>query len=324
MNTKTLSQILKGVTLSLGIAVVAMYLSAWLGFNAILLALLIGIALGNAVSLPKSFNPGIKTASGLFLEFAIILMAFSIDYASFLNLGIQTILIVVVTIVVILWMTIWLTNRSASTDTTGLLVGFGTAICGSSAIAALAPSLGQNKSEMGVAMAVVNLYGLIGMIFIPLITTEWLTDVQNSVLLGASLHSVGNVAGAGFAMSEAIGEMAVTVKLGRVALLTPALLVFTYFTSKSDQNATKSKFKLPYYLVAFIIISMVVSVLPLPADLLAYSKKGSNFLLATAMAAIGLKVSFKTLLTSGKKGLVFGAILFAVQLAVIGGMMILL
>ena len=125
---------------------------------------------------------------------------------------------------------------------------------------------------MGIAMAVVNLYGLIGMIALPMITSEWLTDIQNGILLGASLHSVGNVAGAGFAMSDAIGELAVTVKLGRVALLTPALLIFGYFIGSSSNSQTTKKLTLPWYLVTFIVISILVSILAIPQEILAYSK----------------------------------------------------
>ena len=321
MNITSLLGIARGVSLSLAIAVSAILLSNVLGFNAILLALVIGIVLGNAIKLPEYFDSGIKTASGKFLEIAIILMAFSIDYGSFLKLGWETILIVVVTMAAVLLMTIWLGKKMNCPSSAGLLVGFGTAICGSSAIAALAPGVTEDKSDIGISMAVVNLYGLIGMLLIPLITQDWLSDIENSILLGASLHSVGNVAGAGFAMSESVGEMAVTVKLGRVALLTPALLIFGYFTSKKSSSQTKKKLNLPWYLVTFILISILVSIFPLPEEILTFSKKGSNFLLATAMAAIGLNVSFKTLLSSGKKGLVFGAILFAAQLAVIAGLM---
>jgi uncharacterized integral membrane protein (TIGR00698 family) len=324
MNTSSLSSTLKGVLLSLTIAVSAFVFSNIIGFNAILLALVIGIVLGNAIKLPENLDNSIKTVSGRFLEFAILLMAFSIDYGSFLKLGWETILIVVVTISAVLLLTVWLSKKMNCPSTAGLLVGFGTAICGSSAIAALAPSVSEDKSDIGISMAVVNLYGLIGMLLIPLITQDWLTDVQNSILLGSSLHSVGNVAGAGFAMSENIGEMAITVKLGRVALLTPALLIFAHFTAKKSESQTKRKLNLPWYLVAFILISVLVSFFPLPADILNYSKIGSNFLLATAMAAIGMKVSFKTLLSSGKKGLVFGAILFAAQLLVIAGLMAML
>ncbi|MGY8847771.1 MAG: putative sulfate exporter family transporter, partial [Bacteroidia bacterium] len=140
MNITSLLGIARGVSLSLAIAVSAILLSNVLGFNAILLALVIGIVLGNAIKLPEYFDSGIKTASGKFLEIAIILMAFSIDYGSFLKLGWETILIVVVTMAAVLLMTIWLGKKMNCPSSAGLLVGFGTAICGSSAIAALAPS----------------------------------------------------------------------------------------------------------------------------------------------------------------------------------------
>lgn len=317
-------KLIRGILLTLILVVGALFIKGWLGFNAILISLVLGIIVGNIITLPDSFNPGIKFSSGRFLEVAIMLMAFSIDYGSFLRLGWETILIVVVTMAAVLIMTVWLGKKMDCPSSAGLLVGFGTAICGSTAIAALAPSVSEDKSDMGIAMAVVNLYGLIGMLFLPVLTSEWLSDLQNSVLLGASLHSVGNVAGAGFAMSDAVGEMAVTVKLGRVALLTPALLILTQFTDKNKKTSTKEKFKLPYYLVVFIFISVVVSIFPLPNSVLTMSKQGSSFLLAMAMAAIGLKVSFKTLVGSGKKGLVFGAILFAFQLIVIGLLMLVL
>ncbi|MDB9882311.1 putative sulfate exporter family transporter [Bacteroidia bacterium] len=307
-----------GVAVSIVIALLAIYLNALTGFNTILIALLLGIILGNVIRIPESFNIGIKISSSLFLELAIVLMALSIDYGRFLALGWETILIVTLTIIVILWATIQLGKKMNCPSSAGLLVGFGTAICGSSAIAALAPSVSKDKSDIGIAMAVVNLYGLTGMLVLPLLTQEYFSEIQNGVLLGTSLHSVGNVAGAGFGMSEAIGELAVTVKLGRVALLTPALLVFGHFTSLAKDKTTSQNLALPWYLIAFIVISIVVSLISVPSEILTYSKQGSNFLLAIAMAAIGIKVSFKTLLSSGKKGLIFGGILFIIQLAVIG------
>ena len=317
MKFSALTPSLKGIFLAISIALAAILIANWSGVNSILISLIIGVIVGNTLSLSDTFDPGIKVVSGLFLEIAIVLMAFGIDYGSFLKLGWQTILIIIITIVIVLWATLFLSKKMSCPSSAGLLVGFGTAICGSAAIAALAPSVSRDKSDMGIAMAVVNLYGLLGMIIIPFLTTDWLTDAQNSLLLGASLHSVGNVAGAGFAMSESIGEMAVTIKLGRVAMLTPALLIFGYFTSTTNDSGIKTKLRLPWYLVTFIAVSMLGSFINFSPDVLSYTKHGSNILLAIAMAGIGLKVSFKTLLSSGKKGLVFGAILFGAQLLVI-------
>lgn len=315
---------LRGFSLSVLIAVVAILVENHLGFNAILVALVVGMLLGNLVPLAQSYDAGIQLSSGRILEFAIVLMAFSIDYAGLLLLGWQTILIIVATVAFILWATLWLAKKYNYHNGVALLVGFGTAICGSTAIAALAPSINSNKNDTGIAMAVVNLYGLIGMVILPLVTAAWLSDVQNSVLLGVSLHGIGNVAGAGFSVSDSIGEMAVTVKLGRVALLTPALLLFGYFTKGGKETNTIRKMSLPWYLVAFVAISIIPSLVELPDNLLHYTKKGSDFLLATALAAIGLKVSFSTLITSGKKGLIFGGVLFALQLAAIAALLIVL
>ncbi len=309
-----------GLYLSAGIAGLSIVLSKLIGFNDVLLALLLGIVVGNLVKLPESFNSGIKTSSGRVLELAIVLMAFSINYKSFIALGWETILIIIVTMAVVLIATAQLAKVLKCPGSTGWLVGFGTAICGSSAIAALAPSVTKDKSDMGIALAVVNLFGLIGMVAIPFITAEWLTDIQNGILIGASLHSMGNVAGAGFGMSSSIGELAVTVKLGRIAMLTPALLIFRSFL-KNKRSEVDVPTKLPWYLIAFIIISIFASFVPLQSDLKEIIKWISNFFLATAMAAIGLKMSFKTLLSSGKKGLIFGGVLFAIQLATIAGLM---
>ncbi len=317
MKFSALTPSLKGIFLAISIALAAILIANWSGVNSILISLIIGVIVGNTLSLSDTFDPGIKVVSGLFLEIAIVLMAFGIDYGSFLKLGWQTILIIIITIVIVLWATLFLSKKMSCPSSAGLLVGFGTAICGSAAIAALAPSVSRDKSDMGIAMAVVNLYGLLGMIIIPFLTTDWLTDTQNSLLLGASLHSVGNVAGAGFAISESIGEMAVTIKLGRVTMLTPALLIFGYFTSTTNGAGIKTKLRLPWYLVTFIAVSMLGSFIHFSPDVLSYTKHGSNILLAIAMAGIGLKVSFKTLFSSGKKGLVFGAILFGAQLLVI-------
>lgn len=314
---------LLGAGIAVLITLLAYYLSDLIGFNSVLMALVLGVVIGNVVKLPESSTLGIKFSSGRILEISIALMAFGINYGNLVKLGWQAVVLVAVTMTVVLITTKALAKKMNCPGSTGWLIGFGTAICGSAAIAALAPKIVKDKSDIGISLAVVNLYGLLGMIFIPLITVELLSDVQNSILIGASLHAVGNVAGAGFALSDSIGEMAVTIKLGRVALLTPALLLFgASFNQK--ENGVKKRAKLPWYLVAFILISIVFSFVPLPETLLTFIKKSSNFLLAVAMAAIGLKVGLKSLLSSGKKGLAFGGILFIIELAVIIALMFVL
>ncbi|MFT5724118.1 MAG: putative integral membrane protein (TIGR00698 family) [Bacteroidia bacterium] len=308
---------LLGIAISIAITVLAYFIADLVGFNAVLMALIVGIVIGNIIKLPNASAPGIKFSSGFILELAIALMAFGINYGSLVHLGWQSALLVGLTMTIVLIFTKILAKKLHCPGTTGWLIGFGTAICGSAAIAALAPKVVKDKTDIGIALAVVNLYGLIGMIAIPLITVGILSDLENGILIGASLHAVGNVAGAGFAMSDSIGEMAVAIKLGRVALLTPALLLFGASIKKSNTDGQKKSAKLPWYLIAFLVISITFSIVALPKQFLSSVKTSSNFLLAVAMAAIGLKVGLRSLLTAGKKAFLFGGIVFAIELVVI-------
>lgn len=307
-------KVYKGLFLALLLTAMAYGVSHFTGLNAIILALVLGIIAGNLFSLKDDFAGGIQLSSGRVLEIAIVLMAFGVNYTQFLNLGWQTIVVILVSIVVTLWSTLFLAKKLNCPGTTGWLVGFGTAICGSAAIAALSPNISKDKTDMGMAMAIVNLFGLLGMIVLPYFAQQFFGEVKSSVLIGASLHAVGNVAGAGFAVNNAVGEMAVTVKLGRIAMLTPALLVFLMFIGKNKVDESTSRQSLPWYLYLFIIITIMVSFFAIPKNYLDLIKNASSFLLALAMVGIGLKVDIKTLLKSGKKGLAFGAIIFAIQL----------
>jgi uncharacterized integral membrane protein (TIGR00698 family) len=172
-------------------------------------------------------------------------------------------------------------------------------------------------------MAVVNLMGSMGMLALPaILPVLGLTDAQIGLMIGATLHSVGNVAGAGFAMGDAIGNTAITVKLARVALLSPALIVFNYIINSHRSLNWKDHMRLPWYLWGFIGITVVSSLVHWPEWLTGTMETGGKLILTIAMAAIGLKVSFSVLLYSGRKGLLFGLVLFLLQLAVVGGLIL--
>jgi uncharacterized membrane protein YadS len=126
---------------------------------------------------------------------------------------------------------------------------------------------------------------------------------------------VGNVAGAAFAVSDAVGEQAITIKLARVAMLSPGLIFFNFLTRDANSSKNwKSYFQLPWYLWGFIIITILVSIIQVPDVFLKFSSEAGKVLLTIAMTAIGLKVSFSSLIQSGKKGLFYGLIIFMVQI----------
>jgi len=323
----------KGVLFSVFVGLLAVVLEKFTSpaFNGILIALLLGILLGNTLKLPENLASGIQYTSSKMLELSILFLAVGINYADVAALGVQPFLGVAAVVFTVLFLSFFLAKRFNCPGNTGILVGFGTAICGSSAIAALAPSLQkQNKEDVAIAMAVINLLGTLGMLVLPwaLLQVDWPSqDVAASAmgyLVGGSLHSVGNVAGAGFAIGKSAGDIAITVKLARVALLTPGLIFMTYLTQRHSQGSWKRYFQLPWYLIGFILVTLLVSVIDIPKPALKEVEYIGKVILTIAMAAIGLKVSVKKLMQAGSRGLRFGVVMFLLQIALLGLVMLLM
>lgn len=307
----------KGFLLSWAIGLSAYFLSSytphWL--NGILLSLLLGMLIGNLAKIPAAFQSGISFTSSKQLELSILFLAFSINYSHIANLGTASFSVIGVVVIIMLLITFYLATKVNCPGSTGWLVGFGTAICGSSAIAALAPSVSKKSDDVAIAMAVVNLFGSLGMLLLPAVLGGLnLNTQQLGLLLGGGLHSVGNVAGAAYGLSKDVGEAAITIKLARVALLSPALIFFNYLVNKNEMSGWKSYLKLPWYLWGFILITLLGSFISFPPALLSIMDFMGKLVLIIAMAAIGLKVSFKQMFQSGKKGLSFGLLIFAIQM----------
>jgi len=317
----------KGIILAAVLGIAAHFLSAYTPsfLNGILLAFLFGMLLGNFVSIDASFQSGIGFTSSKLLELSILFLAFSINYHHIAVLGFNSFLIVLIVVFSILMFTFFLAKKVKCPGSIGWLVGFGTAICGSSAIAALAPSVSKDKEDVGIAMAVVNLFGSVGMVIMPLILMELSLDsTQAGLIVGGTLHSVGNVAGAAYAMNSDVGVAAITIKLARVALLSPGLIFFNFLVNRHNVSHWKEHFNLPWYLWMFILITIASSVIQFPPEFLKMMETIGKIVLTIAMAAIGLKVSFKSLVQSGKRGIIFGLIVFTAQIPLVVGLLFIL
>lgn len=314
---ETLKTKYKGILLSLLIGLLSYGITlVFTSFmSSIILALFVGMIIGNFISIPNDFKSGIGFTSGKLLELSILFLAFSISYSHIASIGASSFGIIAVMVVLMLLFTFFLSRKMKCPGSTGWLVGFGTTICGSSAIAALAPSVTKDKEDIGISMAVVNLLGSLGMVVLPFALVEMdMSTTQLGLVLGGGLHSVGNVAGAAYSISDQAGEAAITIKLARVALLSPGLIFFNFMVNRGKVTNWKQHFRLPWYLWSFIAITLLSSFVDLPDTFLKVMSTSGKVILTIAMAAIGLKISFKSLFVSGKKGILFGLIVFAAQL----------
>lgn len=310
----------KGLILSSGIGLTGYFFAPLLpsALNSILVALLLGMLIGNLFRIPVSFQTGIGFTASRMLEWSILFLAFSINYQHIAALGISSFAIIALMVVLMLITTYYLAIKIKCPGSTGWLIGFGTSICGSSAIAALTPTITKNKEDVAISMAVVNLFGSLGMILLPILLTKFEVNTrQMGLIIGGTLHSVGNVVGAAYSVNNAVGEAAVTIKLARVALLSPALIFFNYLVNRHQVLHWKDHFKLPWYLWSFIGITLITSVVQIPIPFTEVMDTAGKLVLTIAMAAIGLNIRFGNLLQSGKKGVLFGLLIFAIQILVL-------
>lgn len=312
---------IKGFVLAASIGFISIFLSnytpSWL--NSILLALLFGIVIGNIIKLPNSYSSGISFTSSKMLEISVLFLAFSINFSHLYQLGINSFILIILVVFFIVIFSYYFAIKVKCPEKAGWLIGFGTAICGSSAIAALSPIVAKgSKESIGISMAVVNLLGTVGMLTLPYILVNLhYSNIEIGMVLGGSLHSVGNVAGSAYTINNEVGETAITVKLARVALLSPALILFNILVNKKQDNQNLIQFNLPWYLWFFIGITVFGSFFTFPKPIVSSMEYLGKVVLTIAMAAIGLKISLNHLLKSGRKGLMFGLIIFIIQILLI-------
>lgn len=282
--------------------------------NALLSGLIAGVLIGNVFRLPASFRSASGATGTRLLEYSVIFLAFGVQYEHLMGLGWKSLLMVTVIVLAVILASYRLSKRPVN-----WLIGFGTAICGSSAIAAVAPSVAKDKSDAGIAIAVVNLYGTLGMLALPL-AFKYVdaTPAVQAMFIGGSLHAVGNVAGAGYMMSNEVGELAVMIKLARVSMLSFGVILLNLLSNSHGSKSWWSYLKLPWYITGFILISVVVSFTDIPAGWLKNIDFAGKLILTIAMTNIGIQIRFRDLWQSGKSGLLFGLSVFAFQLMIIG------
>ena len=314
-----------GILYALGIALIAkLLLVLWpgailarLGF--VTIAILLAIVAGNLWKTPASFSPGIRFSEKRILEIAIALMGFQLDFSQFGELGYEMIPLIIGIMTLSIVLSILVAPRLGMRKNLAALLGIGNAVCGTAAIAALAPLLKAKEEEVGISVGVINFLGTLGLFVLPpLALSLQLQPSEGGILMGGSLQAVGHAVAAGFSLGDLSGQMATVVKMGRVLMLGPAVLALGFlFRKNGSAGKTKKGFKIPPFILFFIAFMLMSNLIPVPEPFLLAIQTTSKWLLAIAMAAIGSKIVFKDLKTQGPRALLWGLILFLFQAAVL-------
>jgi uncharacterized integral membrane protein (TIGR00698 family) len=313
--------LIPGIVICLFTALAALTIKPLVPLDGVTVAILLGILLGNAGILPASVIKGIRFSGGSILAWAIALMGFRLDYSVLLELGIPS-LLMIFTGVCLSIATVLLAGRPLGLERDQLLlVGIGNGVCGSSAIGAAQSVIRADRDKVGTALAVINLLGTGGIFILPLWLTLFpaFTPVQKGVVIGNTLQAVGQVSAAGFTLSDGIGERALLVKMGRILLITPVVLILRRFYRDREKRENQVKTFLPAvprYILFFLLFSLVNTLSLLPETATEPIREGSEFLLMTAMAGTGMGINFKKLMGSAGTVLAAGAVGWILQIGV--------
>lgn len=306
--TSGFKTIVPGLFLCVVLAMAASFISEHYGGPTILYALLIGMAL-NYLSEEGKCVKGIEYSAKSVLRLGIALLGARITVDQLMSLGITPISIVIVgvpsTILFAYLLGRWLSLDKYQSLLTGASVG----ICGASAALAVSAVLPNNKAaEKNLIFTVIGVTALstVAMIAYPLIVSVLGFDaIKSGIFLGATIHDVAQVVGAGYMMSDDVGDVATFTKLLRVVALVPVVLIISILVSRKETlSTTKTPLPLPGFLVAFVIIVMMNSMGWIP-DLVAISMtEASRWCLVIAMVGLGMKASFKELSQVGWKPII--------------------
>jgi uncharacterized integral membrane protein (TIGR00698 family) len=291
-----------GLAVSATVAVAATFLSLHYKASAMLFALLLGMAL-NFLAEEGRCLPGIQMASSVVLRTGVALLGLRITISQVQALGWGTIVLVIASVALTIAVGVLVARAMKLGSAFGTLTGGAVAICGASAALAIASILPKHKNaERDASFTVIGVTAMstLAMILYPIAVGALGWDHHSAgIFLGGTIHDVAQVVGAGYSVSVDTGDTATIVKLLRVAMLLPVCIVIGLLLHVRGSEAAHAAPVLPWFAVAFAILVGIASTGWIPAAVIDFGSVVSRWFLVTAIAAIGMKTSLKSLVDMG-------------------------
>lgn len=304
---ETLRALGPGLLASLVIAAAAGFLADHYGGPVMLFALLLGMAM-NFLSEVDRCRPGVEFASKTILRLGVAMLGFRITLWEIAALGWQPVALVIAVVTLTILASIWLARWMGFSGLFGLLTGGATAICGASAAAAISAALPpdpqKERNTLFTIIGVSTLSTLVMILYPVAIQPLGLDDVHSGMFIGAAVHDVAQVVGAGYAISTEAGDTATVIKLMRVAMLLPVIVAATLFIRRNGADEGSRPPILPWFLAVFLLLVAANSLLPVPGAVQEAGGTASRWFLVTAIAALGIKTRFSEMMDIGWRPIV--------------------
>lgn len=326
-NRKTFSW---GIILSL--SAIAYLLSVvppfnYFGISPLIIAIILGAFVGNTAHksskiLKRSGVIGISTKQ--ILRLGIILYGFRITIADIEWVGFAGLATAFIVVFSTFFLGYIVGNLLGLDKKSTILISSGSSICGAAAVLATQSVVKGTPAQVGIAICTVVLFGTIGMFLYPIVFNTGVTGLsqyQAGFMSGATLHEVAHAVAAGAGIGEDASKVAVIVKMLRVLMLVPFLLMLSFFGARllKEENRTKSKItsSIPWFAIYFLVAVLVGSLPMFPTSILPAVNFFDTFLLSMAMVSLGFTINRSIFAQSGKKPFIL-AIVLMLWLVILG------
>ena len=317
-------EILPGLIVATLIGLVSILLSNVIPkLGATTISIFLGMFVGNLFLNQKVFQKGYKFSETNLLSYSIVLLGATLSISTLMELGFNAILFIVLQMTVTITGALYIGKKLGFRDNFRFLMAAGNAVCGSSAIAAIAPVIDADDKDKGIAITIVNVTGIFLMFLLPFLSDKLYNHetVQTSAMIGGTLQSIGQVVASSAMVSEPIKDLATIFKIVRVMLLVVVVFLFGHLKNKSKndiieeelQDTKKGKIKVPWYVLGFFITCILFSTNIISPEVSAFCKQLSNKFEVIALAAIGLRVNIKDLIKQGKAVSLYGLFVGTLQ-----------
>lgn len=315
-----------GVALIVALAATALATVTPGALGPVLIAVLIGLSVGNLATLPETLGPGLSVATTRVLRVGVVLLGARLSLGDVLSLGSLALWIAIVCMAVA-FLTVAVLARLLRVPTRlAVLLGVGTAVCGNSAIMATAPVIDAEEREIGFAVGTITIFGTTALLLFPLVGR--LLELPEEVFglwAGLSINDTSQVVAAGAAYSPRALEVATVVKLVRNALMAPLIVLIAWWsirgrdrTAQADGSEVRSAAlkAFPFFVLGFLAVATLSSVGVIPERTAATLGDLSSFLIVVAIAAVGLTTRLTEIRAVGPRAVAV-ALGAAVVLAVV-------
>ncbi len=307
-----------GIILSGGIAASAYVISLVLPAGILggtLIALLLGMLLNPLVCRYEVFDAGISWTSKIILRAGIILSGITLSFSQVLKAGRYALILMMFTLATTFGVAYICKKVFKINWKLASLLSVSTAICGGTAVATVGPTIKAKDRDIAYAMSATFIFDILTVIAFPWIgRVLGMGDTGYGLWIGTSVNDTSSVVAAGYAFSDAAGSLATIVKLTRTLFIVPIVLIFSWiYTKKETPSQTAEKVNIrkifPWFIVGFLAVVTIRSIGFMPDNIVSGLSTLSKFFMSMALAAIGLRTSFKEVSSVGIKPMVAGVII---------------